>query len=213
MAWLRGPGPKRRPLRAALTGGIPIWASGAGFFIGTSSPSDNSCKQVRPVITQSGRRERSRQLDVPDERSRRGQRRTTHLIQGGRLPTHEPLNSTIQGIRAGTRALRPLIKRRAYCRRCVLQRRKEVRMPTMAVCKRALRRFAETWRGGSRIGWRGTDLRQPAASSWCQRRRTPPAQHHGHCADRSFRNYGPGNVTHDRRPQTVAVMERLMTSG
>ena len=89
----------------------------------------------------------------------------------------------------------------------------EVRMPTMAVCKRALRRFAETWRGGSRIGWRGTDLRQPAASSWCQRRRTPPAQHHGHCADRSFRNYGPGNVTHDRRPQTVAVMERLMTLG
>ena len=44
------------------------------------------------------------------------------------------------------------------------------------------------------------------------RRRTPPAQHHGHCADRSFRNYGPGNVTHDRRPQTVAVMERSMTS-
>jgi hypothetical protein len=50
--------------------------------------------------------------------------KTTQVIQRGRLPTHEPLNSTIQGIRAGTRALRPLIKRRAYCRRCVLQRRK-----------------------------------------------------------------------------------------
>jgi len=42
--------------------------------------------------------------------------------------------------------------------------------------------------------------------------RAPPAQHYGHRTDRSFRNCGPGNVAHDRRPQTGALL-KLLTAG
>jgi hypothetical protein len=39
--------------------------------------------------------------------------------------------------------------------------------------------------------------------------RASPAQHRRHCADRSFRNYGAGDVAHDRRPQIVALINLL----
>ena len=43
-----------------------------------------------------------------------------------------------------------------------------------------------------------------------QRRRATPAQHYGHRTDRSFRDYGPGNITHDRRTKTGTLIERLL---
>lgn len=50
-------------------------------------------------------------------------------------------------------------------------------------------------------------LRQPATPGRYQCCRAPPAQHHGHRADGSFRNHGHGNVADNRRPQTLAVMD------
>ena len=61
-------------------------------------------------------------------------------------------------------------------------------------------------------GSAGLLYKQPATPDREQRRSASAAQHRKHRTDRSFRNYGAGNVAHDRRPKTGALIE-LPTAG
>jgi hypothetical protein len=69
----------------------------------------------------------------------------------------------------------------------------------------ASQKFGEEVRASGGAGLLYDSLRRRTASALSR----TAAQYYGHRTDRSFRNYRPGDVAHDRRPQTVALIKLL----